>query len=316
MKSSQEIHTSPCPTSGKGCPKGGKGASHLVALLVVLIWGTTFVSSKVLLNSGLLPADIFFVRFVIAYCCMLCISHKRLFANSLADELTLLGLGMMGGSLYFLTENMALLYSTTSNVSILVSTTPLVTAMLLAIFYKSERLNTRQIIGSIVAFIGVVLVVLNGQLVLHLNPLGDTLALGASLTWGLYSLFMRRIMNKYSADFITRKVFFYGVMTILPYFAFVNPLDISLLTSGNVTIWGNLLFLGFVASTGGYLLWNWVMRELGAVKSTNYIYLQSLITMIAGAIVLGERITPMAVAGAVILIAGMVLAVRKKRAKT
>lgn len=305
MSQSQEIHTSPCPASGKG-------VSHLVALLVVLIWGTTFVSSKVLLNSGLLPADIFFVRFVIAYCCMICISHKRLFASSLADELTLLGLGLMGGSLYFLTENMALLYSTTSNVSILVSTTPLVTAMLLAIFYKSERLNTRQIIGSVIAFVGVVLVVLNGQLILHLNPLGDTLALSASLTWGLYSLFMRRIMNRYSADFITRKVFFYGLLTILPYFIMAHPLNISILASGNMTIWGNIIFLGFIASTGGYLMWNWVMRELGAVKSTNYIYLQSLVTMIAGALVLGERITLMAVAGAGILIAGMVLAVRKK----
>lgn len=312
MSQSQEIHTSPCPASGKGRLKGGKGVSHLVALLVVLIWGTTFVSSKVLLNSGLLPADIFFVRFVIAYCCMICISHKRLFASSLADELTLLGLGLMGGSLYFLTENMALLYSTTSNVSILVSTTPLVTAMLLAIFYKSERLNTRQIIGSVIAFVGVVLVVLNGQLILHLNPLGDTLALSASLTWGLYSLFMRRIMNRYSADFITRKVFFYGLLTILPYFIIAHPLNISILASGNMTIWGNIIFLGFIASTGGYLMWNWVMRELGAVKSTNYIYLQSLVTMIAGALVLGERITLMAVAGAGILIAGMVLAVRKK----
>ena len=92
---------------------------HFVALFVVLIWGTTFVSSKVLLNSGLLPADIFFVRFVIAYFCMLGISHKRLFANSIADELTLVGLGMMGGSIYFLVENMALLHSTASNVSIL-----------------------------------------------------------------------------------------------------------------------------------------------------------------------------------------------------
>lgn len=302
------------PRAGKGCPQGRKGAgmSHLTALLVVLIWGTTFVSSKVLLNSGLQPADIFFVRFVIAYCCMLGISHKRLFASSWIDELTLLGLGMMGGSLYFLTENMALLYSTTANVSILVSTTPLVTAMLLAIFYKSERLNARQITGSVIAFIGVVLVVLNGQLILHLNPLGDTLALSASLTWGLYSLFMRRIMNKYSADFITRKVFFYGIMTILPYFIIVHPLNIGILASGNMTIWGNIIFLGFIASTGGYLMWNWVMRELGAVKSTNYIYLQSLVTMIAGAMFLGERITIMAVAGAVILIAGMVLAVRKK----
>ena len=289
---------------------------HFVALFVVLIWGTTFVSSKILLNSGLLPADIFFVRFVIAYCCMLGISHKRLFANSIADELTLVGLGMMGGSIYFLVENMALLHSTASNVSILVSTTPLVTAMLLAIFYKSERLGIRQIIGSVLAFIGVVLVVLNGQFVLHLNPLGDALAMGASLTWGFYSLFMRRIMGRYSADFITRKVFFYGLVTILPYFALVHPLDIDLIASGNMTVWGNLLFLGFVASTGGYLLWNWVMRQLGAVKSTNYIYLQPLVSMMAGAMILGERITILAIAGAVILITGMILAVRKKRSKT
>ena len=288
---------------------------YFVALFVVLIWGTTFVSSKVLLNSGLLPADIFFVRFVMAYCCMLCISHKRLFANSVADELTLVGLGLMGGSVYFLVENMALLHSTASNVSILVSTTPLVTAMLLAIFYKSERLSMRQIFGSILAFVGVVLVVLNGQFILHLNPLGDALALGASFTWGFYSLFMRRIMGRYSADFITRKVFFYGLVTILPYFAFVNPLNIDLLTSGNMTIWSNLIFLGIIASTGGYLLWNWLMRKLGAVKSTNFIYLQSLVAMVAGHVILGERITFMAIAGAVILIAGMILAVRKKRSK-
>ena len=288
---------------------------YFVALFVVLMWGTTFVSSKVLLNSVLLPADIFFVRFVIAYLCMLCLSHKRLFANSIADELTLVGLGLMGGSIYFLVENMALLHSTASNVSILVSTTPLVTAMLLAIFYKSERLSARQIFGSVLAFVGVVLVVLNGQFILHLNPLGDALALGASFTWGFYSLFMRRIMGRYSADFITRKVFFYGLVTILPYFALVHPLNIGLLTSGNMTIWGNLIFLGFVASTGGYLLWNWVMRKLGAVKSTNFIYLQSLVAMVAGHVILGERITFMAIAGAVILIVGMVLAVRKKRSK-
>ena len=266
---------------------------YIVALLVVIMWGTTFVSSKVLLNNGLLPADIFFVRFLMAYICMLCMSHKRLFANSIADELTLVGLGMMGGSIYFLVENMALLHSTSSNVSILVSTTPLVTAMLLAIFYKNERLSMRQVFGSVLAFVGVVLVVLNGQIILHLNPLGDALAL----------------------DFITRKVFFYGLVTILPYFALVHPLDVDILASGNMTIWGNLIFLGLVASTGGYLLWNWVMRKLGAVKSTNFIYLQSLVCMAAGHVILGERSTLLAIAGAVILIVGMILAVRKKRSK-
>lgn len=284
---------------------------HLAAILVVCVWGTTFVSSKVLLNAGLMPADIFLFRFVLAYICMLCVSHKRLWADNLKDELTLFGLGIMGGSLYFLTENMALIYSTTANVSILVSTTPLLTALLLAIFYKSERLKMKQVIGSLVAFVGVILVVLNGQLVLHLNPKGDALALTASLTWALYSLLMKRVMDKYNADFITRKVFIYGVLTIIPYFFLVHPLETDTAIWSQPKVICNLLFLGLVASTGGYLLWNWVMQKLGAVKSTNYIYFQSLITMCAGALVLGERITFMGLCGAIVLILGMIGALKK-----
>lgn len=290
-----------------------EGAAVLGALFVVLVWGSTFVSSKVLLNSGLMPADIFFFRFLMAYLLMLAVAHKRFFADTVADELTLAGLGLMGGSLYFLTENMALVYSTTSNVSILVSTTPLLTALILSLFYRSERLSLRQTIGSFVAFIGVVLVVLNGQLVLHLNPLGDTLALAASLTWAFYSLFMRRIMGRYSADFITRKIFFYGILTIIPYFFLVSPLHVNVQLLHQPVILANILFLGLVASTGCYLLWNWVMKELGAVKSTNFLYVQSLITMVAGAVVLNERITLMAIAGALILITGMILAVKTSK---
>lgn len=283
---------------------------HAIALLVVLIWGTTFVSSKVLLNAGLMPADIFFFRFAMAYVIMLCICHKRLFSNNIKDELSLLMLGVMGGSLYFLTENMALTYSTSANVSILVSTTPLVTALLLSIFYKSERMSPKQILGSVIAFVGVTLIVLNGQLILHLNPLGDTLAICASLTWAMYSLFMKRVMGKYNPDFITRKVFFYGLLTILPYFALVKPLNMDITLLSRPLVMGNLIFLGVIASSCAYLMWNWVMKVIGAVKSSNYIYLQTLVTMVAGAIVLDERITLMAIAGVGILLSGMFLAIR------
>lgn len=289
---------------------------HLAALLVVSVWGTTFVSSKVLLGCGLTPADIFLYRFLMAYLCLALLSHRRLWACTLRDELTLMGLGVMGGSLYFLTENMALVYSTSANVSILVSTTPLVTALLVSLFYASERMTRRQMVGSVCAFAGVVLVVLNGQLYLHLNPRGDVLALCASATWACYSLLLRRVVWHYGSAFITRKVFGYGVLTILPWFALVHPLEMRPEVLLRLPVMGNLLFLGLVASTGGYLVWNWAVGQLGAVRATNYVYFQSLLTMTVASVVLHERVTWMALMGSVVLIGGMLMALRQGAAET
>lgn len=288
-----------------------KWGGHIGALAVVTVWGTTFVSSKILLNTGLMPADIFFYRFLMAYLCLALVSHRRWWTDTWQDELRLMGLGLMGGSLYFLTENMALVYSATSNVSILVSCSPMLTALVVGLFYRSERMNMRQVLGSIVAFVGMAMIVLNGQLILHLNPLGDILALSAALTWAFYSLLMKGVMGRYSTDFITRKIFFYGVLTILPYFLWVEPLNTHIALLQEPKVLGNLLFLGLLASTGCYLLWNWVMKALGAVKATNYIYLQSLVTMLFAHLVLGERITWMAIAGTLLLILGMLRTQRR-----
>jgi drug/metabolite transporter (DMT)-like permease len=284
---------------------------HLTALLVVMIWGETFVSTKMLLNAGLMPADIFFYRFLLAYVLTWFVSYKRLFCRNITDELTTFALGVLGGSLYFLTENMALVYSTASNVAILLSSCPLLTALLLSIFYKSERLSKKQIFGSLLAFLGMVMVVLNGQLILHLNPRGDALAIGAAVCWASYSLLMKRVMHKYSSWFISRKVFFYGLLTILPYYALVSPLNTDVNILSRPVVYGNLLYLGAVASMFCYIMWNWTLSKLGAVKATNYLYLQSLFTMLFASLILHERITWMAIGGAAILILGMIRAERK-----
>lgn len=283
----------------------------LAAISVCAIWGETFVSSKILLQAGLLPSDIFFIRFCIAYLCMCLFSHARWKAQSWKDELLLLSLGATGGSIYFLSENMALMYSTASNVAILVGTTPLVTALLLSLFYKEERMNRRQVVGSVVAFMGMILVILNGRFVLHLNPKGDILALGASLTWGFYSLIIKRLSVRYDSLFITRKVFGYGIVTLLPYLAFVSPLNIDLNILSRPQVWGNLLYLGFVASMLCYFTWNWALTKLGTVRATNVIYLQSFFTMLFSYLILNERITLMAITGTFVLIVGMAMTAKR-----
>lgn len=287
----------------------------ILSVAVVAVWGETFVSSKILLGKGLSPADIFFYRFTIAYVFMAALSHKRMWADSLKDEFLLALSGICGGSLYFLTENLALKYSTASNVAILIGITPLVTALLLAGFYKDERMSRRQLAGSFVAFCGLVLVVLNGRMVLHLHPKGDALALSAALLWGIYSLLMKNITSHYDPKFITRKVFAYGLLTILPWFALACPLQTGAALLSDTVVWGNLLYLGTVASLLCYLLWNWVLPKVGVVKSTNVLYTQSAFTMIISSAVLDERITMMAVTGTAIMICGMVFVSRKPHAK-
>lgn len=281
-----------------------------VALGVVAIWGETFVSSKVLLGAGLMPADIFCFRFVMAYLGMCLFSHKRLWAKTWTHELMLLAVGVLGGSLYFLSENMALMYSTASNVAILVGSTPLVTAILLAVFYRDERMSRRQMVGSLIAFVGMALVVMNGQFVLKLNPKGDVLALCAALTWGGYSLVMKRLSPHYDASFITRKVFAYGVLSIVPYFLFVETLHFDSSVLMQPSVWGNLLYLGLVASMLCYFSWNWVLSRLGTVRATNIIYLQSFFTMLIAHVVLDERITIMAIVGTVLLVLGVRIGIR------
>ena len=285
--------------------------AHVVAIIVMTIWGVTFVSTKTLLLVGLDPADIFFYRFLLAYLCTLAVCHQRLLADSWKDELQMVMMGVFGGSLYFLTENMSLVYAQASDVSIIVSSCPLITSLLFACFIKSERFTLRQNLGLVIAFIGIIFVVMNGRLILHVSPVGYLLALGAALCWAFYSFTSRHVMTRYSTFFLNRKVFFYGLLTIIPYYVFKKPLntDLSIFTAPVVL---NLLFLGLVASMVCFILWMWVMKNIGTMQATVYIYLNPLITILFAALLLNEHITIMALAGAAILIVGMFLAERKR----
>ncbi len=287
---------------------------HLVAFFTVAIWGTTFVATKVLMLNGLSPAQIFTLRFTIAYILMLCFNHKRLLSDSWKDEAKMALLGVTGGSLYFLSENEAMNFTTTTNTSLIVCSCPLFATLLVRLVYRSSRINNVQLLGSLLAFVGMVIVVLNGRFVLHLSPVGDALAFTACMCWAVYSLLMKSVTGSYSAAFITRKVFFYGVLTILPYYIFVPGLPpVEVFSKPQVL--GNLVFLGCLASMICFLTWNWCISKLGAVKATNWVYFNPITTMIFASWVLGEKITPYFLVGAVCILLGMYVADKKTKAE-
>jgi len=268
-----------------------------------------------LLLAGLTPAQIFTLRFIIAYVLLLGYSlftHRfLLFSSSWRDELLMFALGVTGGSLYFLTENSAMNYTTTTNTSLIVSLSPLIATFLISLFYQSQRLNRVQSAGSLMAALGVVIVVLNGRFVLHLSPIGDSLAFSAALCWGFYSLLMIPANLRYDTLFITRKVFVYGLLSMIPYYLW-KPEETVIFTASVLSVLDlpvllNLLFLGCVASMLCFLAWNWVLKKLGAVIATNYVYFNPVTTILFAWAVLSEQITVYFLLGTVLILLGMIL---------
>ena len=277
---------------------------HLIAVGAVAVWGTTFVNTKVLYNSGLTPSEIFFLRFLIVYVAIWFISPRKLFANSWRDEGLMLLLGITGGSLFFVAENSAVGLTYVNNVSFITSTSPLITVILGIVFVKSIKATWTLITGSLIALLGVGIVIFNGSFILHLNPWGDLLALLTAVCWAVYSLLMKAVSSKYSAVFITRKIFFYGLVTVLPMFL-IDPwtATFSMLMTPKVVL--NLLFLGLIASFLCFALWTVVIARLGVMTASNYQYLNPITTVVASAIFLSEPMTAIAYMGSALILIGV-----------
>lgn len=280
------------------------------ALLVVGAWGTSFLSSKVLMVNGeFSPVEVFVYRFTFAYLILLIFTSKKIFAHNFKDELLLLVCGLCAGSIYFVSENYALENTSAGNVSLLVSISPIFTTILMAIGYrKMPKMNV--IFGSLIAFVGVGCIIFSSDEGFEINPKGDLIALSASFSWAIYTIVVKRLSPIYSSLFITRKLFFYGVITSLPLlFIQHEPYHFKLLFErSHPEYLFNFLFLGLICSAAAYLAWNEIMKILGSIKANNFLYLQPLVTMIAGYFVLAEPILILGYIGCVLIIGGIVIA--------
>ena len=314
---------------------------HLCGMFVVLVWGTTFLVSKMLLEI-LTPVQIIVMRFLLAYIMLwvLCPQWKVKWK----DELGFLTMALFGNTIYYMLENSALMYTYSANVSILVSAAPLTTVLLALVSDKifflrqnrsggiqctvedastqktseflaareaaeqmnNKRLQCKEWLGMLIAFAGMVFVVFNGTFVLKLSPKGDILSLCAALCWGVYSVILEQFMTRFSSLFISRKLMLYGFLTSMPIMLLQGkafPLGDILQTKYLLGI----LFLGMVGSGLCYICWNKACNGLGIITANMYIYAIPFITLAAGAVVYGDPITWMALVGAVLIALGMIL---------
>jgi len=286
-------------------------AGHLSAVITILIWGTTFISTKILLVS-FTPIEILFYRFGIGLIALTAAFPRRLKGTSIRQEMMFAGAGLCGVTLYFLLENIALTYTLASNVGVIISIAPFFTALFSHWFLDNEKLRANFFIGFVIAMIGIVLINFNGSMVLKLNPAGDLLAVFAAIVWAIYSILTRKISGfGYNAIQTTRRIFFYGILFMIPVL-FVLPFEWGIERFTQPVNLFNILFLGLGASALCFVTWNTAVKILGAVNTSIYIYMIPAITVITSILVLNEIITWIAACGTVLTLAGLFISEKTK----
>lgn len=287
---------------------------HLFAFITIFIWGTTFISTKLLLEA-FSPIEILFLRFTIGFVALLVVYPHRLKVKEKKQEYYFVAAGLCGVTLYYLLENIALTYTFASNVGVIISVAPFFTAIFAHLFLDGEKWRVQFFIGFSVAVLGIFLISFNGSINLRLNPLGDILAVLAAVVWAAYSILTKKISGfHYNAIQSTRKIFFYGLVFMIPaLFIFGFKPNINQMIQP-VNLF-NILFLGLGASALCFVTWNSAVKILGAVKTSVYIYMVPVITAVTSVIVLSEEITGIAVFGILLTLAGLFISELRTSAK-
>lgn len=284
---------------------------HFAALITVFIWGTTFISTKVLLKD-FSPIEILLIRFLMGFLALHVVYPKRMKRTEGKQELFFALAGLTGVCMYYLMENIALTYTLAANVGIIVSVSPFFTAIFTHLFMKKEeRMQIKFFLGFFVAMAGIFMIS-SQDAGLSFDPKGDILALSAAVVWSCYSILTRKISSfGYHTIQTTRRIFAYGIFFMLPA-VLLSGIHIQMGDILKPVNLGNLLFLGLGASAMCFVTWNFAVKVLGAVRTSSYIYLVPVITVVTSFLVLHEKITVISLTGTVFTLFGLLLSESKK----
>lgn len=272
-----------------------KFRGHAAAAFTVLVWGTTFVSTKILLKSfG--PVEIIFLRFIIGFAFLWLIAPKRLEKTDLKTEVLFAVAGLCGVTLNYLLETFALQHTKASNLALILSVTPLVTGIAEAVFFK-HRLKINFIVGFLLSFTGIFFISFTSGAQFDFQLSGDILGFAVAMVWTVYTFASEKLSkNGYNVILMTRRIFFYGIIFMIPFVIHMRAMpDFELwLKPQNL---GLLLYLGIAACALSYMTWNYAVSALGPVRTNLYFYASPIITVVFSFLILHETLSPRAVLG-------------------
>ena len=279
---------------------------RLWLLFCVVVWGWTFVATKVALET-LHPIDIVALRFLIGVPLLfLVIRLKRIPVRFGAHDLKPILVGSSVITLHFLIQSYALIYTTATKTGWLIGVTPLALAILAFVFLH-EKITRPEVFGIAIATLGIALLIYNGSADNFgwLRSAGDVIILISAFTWAIYSLVSRDLARKHNPLAVTLAMF--TPLTVIStglMFAIGYP---TLAAVSSLRTAAALLFLAVPAVLAQWI-WQEGVARLGAAKAGIFLYLEPVATTVAAVVLLGEAATFYTIAGGLMVLGGVWLA--------
>lgn len=288
------------------------GVTDLLLLFTVCIWAVNFIVIKNVISGALQPIAFTALRFAVASLVLLPLLRsltpvERAVTGS--DRRKIVGLGLIGNSLYQVFFITALANTLPTNAALILATPPVFIALIGAVF-KLERLNGLAWLGIFMSFGGIALVILGGAPTetssSAANPvLGDLLALGAAIMWATYTLLAAPVLNRHSPIKLTALTVVVGTVPLL---LIATPSFLSTdWSSVDLAAWLGVLYCGGLAIAAGYLMWNRGVQQVGAARTAVYSNLTPVLVAVIAWLVRGDPLTVYHVAGAIIILTGITL---------
>jgi drug/metabolite transporter (DMT)-like permease len=281
---------------------------NLRLLIVALVWGVNFSVVKFSLRD-FHPLSFTVVRFALAalFLFSLMILTRASFAIDRGDRWPVVKLGLIGITLYNLFFMYGLKYTTAANSAMLISLSPLAGALIQAASGR-ERLSARISAGLGLSTTGVFLIIRSHQGELNFSSaalMGDLLTLIATISWAVYTIAAKPLLEKYSAISVTAYAMAAGSVLLLP-FSLHGLLGQS--WSGiTIASWAALAFATFIGAGVAYVLWYQGVKMIGATRTMVYHYLVPFVAVLFAALFLKESISLFQIIGGIAVLTGVYL---------
>ncbi|MGZ8779329.1 MAG: DMT family transporter [Thermoanaerobaculia bacterium] len=278
---------------------------RFLASLAIVFWGVSFVATKAAL-AEIGPVTLIFLRFAIAAVVLLAVV-RELPPRHAWPSLALMG--FVGVFIHQMLQSYALTMTSATSTGWLIGVTPIWSA-LLAAFVLRERFGFWKIVGLTGGFAGALLVVTKGDFSASVfgrpSTTGDLLILISTVNWAVYSILGHGTIRTLGPRRATSGAMLFGTALLAPGFAVQKGWrQIPNLT---LTGWSALLFLAICCSALGYLFWYGALERIEVSRVAALLYAEPLVTVTAAALLLGERVSGVVVAGGVLVLASVLIA--------